>query len=444
MRLSGSRLAVPAVLVVIALACWLPQFGATSGERVSFASPRWYGQGRLEEREGLHILHLRGAPYDIGYQHGVLLRQEIRSRLQDQVFGSLLSGGDTSHLLLLRYARYVDTGLPAEYRDEMRGLADGAGLSYSDVLLLNSYEELISAPIPRQDVRELLLTLPTPFVPHYGSMAILPSQAESPGRESSAEALHLRPTGTFAAFGSATHDGRLLHAVDLSFPEPNLDEILIIVYEPDVGNRVVVVGRPGMVGATMGLNEEQISVVGLASPSQDASLDGVPLPVLLREVLHHAGDIRTALRLIAGGRRTSGYNVLIGDGKPADAQAVEFSAHQYAVFEAENDLLVRTNHYLDPGLSDTQQMVSHTQQEGSRERFDELYEGLYSGYGRLDLLTAVDLLAGEDVADIEDQGMQDCEPVTGILIASSALEIYVVFHPEGKTNALGVKLDEVL
>jgi hypothetical protein len=194
----------------------------------------------------------------------------------------------------------------------------------------------------------------------------------------------------------------------------------------------------------MGLNEEQISVVGLASPSQDASLDGVPLPVLLREVLHHAGDIRTALRLIAGGRRTSGYNVLIGDGKPADAQAVEFSAHQYAVFEAENDLLVRTNHYLDPGLSDTQQMVSHTQQEGSRERFDELYEGLYSGYGRLDLLTAVDLLAGEDVADIEDQGMQDCEPVTGVLIASSALEIHVVFHPEGKTNALGVKLDEVL
>ncbi|NIN63362.1 MAG: hypothetical protein GTO63_01320 [Anaerolineae bacterium] len=443
MRLSG-RLVVPAVLVVIALACWLPQFGAISREGVSSASPRWCGEGRLEVREGLHILHLRGGPYDIGYQHGVLLRQEIRSRLRDQVLGSLLSGGDTSHLLLLRYARYVDSYLPAEYRYEMRGLADGAGLSYSDVLLLNSYEELISAPIPRQDVRELLLTLHAPFMPHYGSVVIPPSQAESPGRESSVEALHHRTLGTFAAFGTATQGGRLLHAVDLSPPEPNLDEILIIVYEPDVGNRVIVVGRPGMVGATVGLNEEQISVVGLASPSQDASPDGVRLPVLLREVLHHAGDIRTSVSLIASGRRTSGYNVLIGDGKPADAQAVELSAHQYAVFQAENDLLVRTNHYLDPDLSETQQIVSQTEQQDSRGRFDEIYEGLYSDYGRLDLLTAVDLLAREHVADIEDQGTQNREPVTGILIASSALEIHVVFHREGKTDVLGVKLDEVL
>ncbi len=184
--------------------------------------------------------------------------------------------------------------------------------------------------------------------------------------------------------------------------------------------------------------------MGLASPSQDASPDGVRLPVLLREVLHHAGDIRTSVSLIASGRRTSGYNVLIGDGKPADAQAVELSAHQYAVFQAENDLLVRTNHYLDPDLSETQQIVSQTEQQDSRGRFDEIYEGLYSDYGRLDLLTAVDLLAREHVADIEDQGTQNREPVTGILIASSALEIHVVFHREGKTDVLGVKLDEVL
>jgi hypothetical protein len=357
---------------------------------------------------------------------------------------SLLSDGDVSHLLLLRYARHIDGYLLDEYRDEMRGLADGAGLSYSDVLLLNSYDELISPPTPRQGMRQILWSLYPPFVPHYGSTNVLPSLAESLGPESNEDAPHYRLGGAFAVFGSATQDGKLLHAVDFSPPLPNLDDILIIEYEPDLGNRVLVVGRPGMVGATMGLNEERVSVVGLASPSQDASLDGVPLPFLLREVLHHAGDIHTSLSLIASGWRTSGYNVLIGDGKPADAQAVELSAHRYAVFEADNDLIVRTNHYLDPGLLETQQISSQTEQEGSKERFDALSQALYNQYGSLDLPRAIDLLAREHVADAESHSMEDRESVIGLIIASSDVEVRVVFHREGKTTSLDVKLDEGL
>lgn len=443
MRLSG-RLVVPLALVLIALSWWLPRFEGTPAERVSLDPARRCGQGELEERDGLQILHLRGAPYDIGYQHGVLLREKIRSRLRDEVLETLLYDTDVSHLLLLRYARHLDGYLPAEYRYELRGLADGAGLSYSDVLLLNSCHELISAPIWRTGIRKLFWSLYPPFVPHHGSTIVLPGPAESPGPRSGEEALYQGLGGAFAAFGSVTQDGKLLHAADLSPPGPDLDEILIMVYEPDLGNRILVVGRPGMVGATIGLNEEQISIVGLASPSQDTSLEGLPLPFLLREALHHAGDIDTSLSIIASATRTSGHNVLIGDGKPADARAAELSAHRHAVFEADNDLVVRTNHYLDPGLLETQHFFSKSEQEDSRQRFDALSQALYSDYGRLDVPTAIALLASEHVADVESYSVEDREPVIGFLIASSDLELQVVFHSEGKTKTLGVRLDEGL
>ncbi len=440
MRLSG-RLVVPLALVVIALSWWLPRFDGTSAEPVSLEPSLRYGQGELEDRDGLQILHVSGTPYDIGYQHGVLLREQIRSRLREEVLETLLYDADVSHLLLLRYARHLDGYLPAAYRYELQGLADGAGLSYSDVLLLNCCHELISAPIWPTGIRKLFWSLYPPFVPHHGSRTVLPAPAEPLFPESAVEALDQGLEGAFAAFGAVTQDGKLLHGADLSPPGPDLGEILIIVYGPEVGNRALVVGRPGMVGATIGLNEEQISIVGLASPSQDTCLEGLPFPFLLREALHEAGDIDTSLSIIASATRTSGHNVLIADGKPPDARAVELSAHRHAVFEADHDLIVRTNHYLDPDLLETQQSSSQLEQEDSKQHFDALSRALYSDYGRVDVPTAIALLASEHVTEVESYSVGDREPVIGFLIAPSDLELHVVFYSEGQTRTLGVSLD---
>ncbi|TKJ30997.1 MAG: hypothetical protein CEE40_02785 [Chloroflexi bacterium B3_Chlor] len=444
MRLSG-RLVVPLIFMVTTLISWLgPRPEATLPEPVTADLVRRYHDGRLEERQGLRILRLTGTPYDMGYQHGVLLRHEIRAGLQDQVFERLMLQGQVSHLLLLHHARRLETYLPSEYRDEMRGLADGAGLSYSDVLLLNSYHDLICEPTPRRGLQELFFSLYPLFIPQMGPRAVLSSAPATVERDSTGNALCHPVGGTFAIFGQGTEDRKLLQGLDFASPAPYLQDLLLILYRPDVGNTFVAVGWPGMVGVTMGLNEERISVAGLPSPSQDASLDGIPLPFLLREVLQYAGDIRTALRLIASAERTTGYNVVIGDGKPADAQALEFSAHQYAIFEADNDLVVRTNHYLDPSLSETQLVSSGGDNESSRARLEELSHLLSSGFGHMDSSSAMNLLKQGHDADRGDYSTGDQERVLGVLIASSDLEVSVVLHPEGRAASLGVKLDEEL
>lgn len=444
MRLSG-RLVVPLIFMVTTLISWLgPRPAATLPEPVTADLVRRHNEGRLEERQGLRILRLTGTPYDMGYQHGALLRHEIRAELQDQVFETLILQDRVSHLLLLQHARHFEGFLPSEYRDELRGLADGAGLSYSDVLLLNSYHDLICESTPRRGLKELFFSLYPLFIPQMGPTAVLSSAAATAEGDSTANALCHPLEGAFAIFGQATEDRKLLLGLDFASPPPYLEDLLLIVYRPDVGNAFVAVGWPGKVGVTIGLNEERISVAGLTSPSQDASLDGIPLPFLLREVLQYAGDIRTAMRLIASAERTTGYNVVIGDGKPADAQALEFSAHQYAVFEAENDLVVRTNHYLDPSLSETQQVSSGSDNETSRARLEALSHVLSRDFGRMDSSSALNLLRQGYNADRGDYGTGDRERVLGVLIASSDLEVSVLLHPKGRAASLSVKLDEEL
>jgi hypothetical protein len=435
------RLVIPLALILFPLLSWLPLSNPTVHEPLSTEVERRYGEGLLEEREGLRILHVKGTPYEIGYQHGVLLRHEIRKGLREQIYGRLILEEDISHLLLLRHARRVDDYLTYEYREEMHGLADGAGISYSDVLLLNSFHDLASQPPPKQEIRDLLLAFYPLFVPPLDSVDLFPPTASS---------LENTPTGgipslpletAFAAFGRATEDGKLLHGLDVASPQPSLGDTLLIVYQPQVGNSFVALAWPGAVGVTIGLNEEKISVAVLASTSQDGSLEGVPLSFILRDVLEYAGDIPTALTLIASVKRTTGNNVVIGDGKPADAQAMEVSAHLYAVFEAEDDLIVRANHYLDPTLSETQQLLPQGEYENSQARFEAMYEELKADYGRLDLSGAINLVGEGHGANEEGQ-----ESVLGAVIASSDLEIWVVsvVQPEGRLVKWSLRLDEEL
>ena len=433
-------------LALLALLSWLPVDIPTAHEPLSSEIEYWYGEGRLEEREGLRILHLEGGPYEMGYQHGVLLRHEIRIGLREQIYQRVILEGGMSHLLLLRYARHVHGYLSSEYREEMRGLAAGAGLSYSDVLLLHSFHELLSHPSPRQTTQGLLLAAYPSFIPPLGPVGILSSGASSPENDSSGSVPSVPLEAAFAAFGAATEDGKLLQGLDFASPELLLEDILLIVYEPQVGNSFVALAWPGMVGVTIGLNEEKISVAELTSHSQDASLEGIPLSFLLREVLEHAGDIPTALRLVASSERTIGHNVVIGDGKPADAQAIEFSAHLYAVFEAENDIVVRTNHYLDPTLSETQQVSAQDQYEGSQTRFGVIWERLDTDYGRLDLSRAISLLSEGRAAAEDSYAAENRESVVGVVIASSDLEVWIVSvtHPEGRVVNRSLRLDEEL
>lgn len=397
-----------------------PEEPAVSG------SSRVYDLGVLKEGE-VPLLHLRGTPYEMGYQQGVLLRQEIRGPVES-LYGELTSDPLP---LLLQEARLL--GIPDEFREEMRGLAQGAGVSYTDILLLNSWPQLVARPRSDEALNELLTTFQPWFPPYIEVRPLFSTPDESPSKWVS-----LSPRVTFALFGEATKSGSLFHGVE---GDMALEGVLLILYEPEVGNAFVSLSGPGLVGVRMGLNEEGISVAQLDVPSLDSSLRGVPLPFTLRQVLQYSGDLPQALRIIASAPRMGGANVVIGDGKPASAAALEVTAHQHALFEAQDDYVVRTGHFLElfafQGEGDT---------KASQER--HLWEDVIRRrYGLLDLEKVLFLLSHQC-----ETGGERCYPkkveeemILGAVMAASEMELWVVsLDPGGAIRRWGFNLLEEL
>lgn len=113
------------------------------------------------------LVELRGAPYDRGLAHGTQLRSKVRSfyatlltnslypylaREQPDI-ASLLSEyqadrykeGRFAYELLLDSAKSVERTLPRAVREELQGIADGSGLTYDQVLVLNTFVDSVLA-----------------------------------------------------------------------------------------------------------------------------------------------------------------------------------------------------------------------------------------------------------------------------------------------------------
>lgn len=441
MRAPG-RLAIPLFLVLIALLPWVSSRAAPPTELATYDADGHCGDGWLEEQNGVRILHLGGTPYEMGYQQGVLLRSEMRDEIRRSVYGSRIQEHQVSHLFLLRLAREIDGRLSSEYRQELAGLAEGAGVSYAQVLLLNIYEDVIAQPWPAESTQDLILSLSPAYLPHFrppqafgGSQAILDDETSEAVSEAVVD-------GAFSVFGAATLDAGLLQVAQFRSPLPSTGELVVVHYQPHTGNSFVTVRRPGAVGLFLGLNEERVAVTALPSPSQDASLAGMPLPFLLREVLQYAGDIPAALGILASAERDTGHNVLVGDGKRPDAKVVECSAHRYAVFDAQADLIARTNHYVDAGLRETQYGFAWWDEDASWEKLEALLGELESDYGSLDASGAVRLVQRLDESEQRGCTEGGGDSVLGVLMDVSELTIELVTCDRSVATGPGLDLDQ--
>ncbi len=297
--------------------------------------------GHYERVSGVHLLCLQGSPYEMGLQQGTLLRDQLRELVKLYLYEHALLEYGPLHPWLLAHARPLERTLPTALRSEMRGLADGAGLSYQDVLLLNTLPDLLALSCASSSSE----SSQSPF----SSDAVVRPVIHCPQNGGAASC------SSFAVWDSATVDGGLLVGHKQDAAEADLlDRYLVVVArQPAQGNAFVSAGLMGMVGVWAGMNEEQVAVLLSSSPSVDLASSGQPPQFLLRQVLERAGDLTQAKRVLLAADRLYGGNVLLGDGKAPGAVAIEMSAHLHAIFETDvgSEPLVRTNHFLDPALA---------------------------------------------------------------------------------------------
>ncbi len=111
-----------------------------------------------------HLI-LEGDAYARGLRHGTLLRSKIRSFHATILTNTLLpylnrehegiasvlpeyrkpryQNGAFSRELLLDSAKELERQIPTAIREELRGIADGSGLPYDDVLVLNTFPDTV-------------------------------------------------------------------------------------------------------------------------------------------------------------------------------------------------------------------------------------------------------------------------------------------------------------
>jgi len=98
--------------------------------------------GWTEERDGVTIIHLNGSNYEMGYQHGFLLKDEIKENMR--MITSFFERRGYPYGVVLEIWDMMKAFLPQEYKDEMQGMADGLGVSFEEVAIYNTWPAVVN------------------------------------------------------------------------------------------------------------------------------------------------------------------------------------------------------------------------------------------------------------------------------------------------------------
>lgn len=309
------------------------------------SSSLYNNSGSLTVDHGWSRLRLRGSPYEMGYQQGTLLGTRIRWLLAEAVYPSLVEAG-VEGPLLAHVVRVAADALPVSVQEEVRGIADGAGVTVADVVVLNLWADLFLIPPQRlmyhvtqnQEARWALnralrddVRLPL----RYGVRLTrhLPRRAPAPWLMSGTQSPRPGSGRALAAWRSATIDQRLWFAAHLD-GYPQGPQPLLVERWPDRGKHTIGVALPGWVGLVAGMNAEGLGLVVIRAPSVDTSLIGVTPPILARQALEDVESSEAALRVLVSRLRTGGAQLLLTDSARSSALALELSARQFRVREA--------------------------------------------------------------------------------------------------------------
>ncbi len=264
--------------------------------------------GTTETRAGLPVLYLHGSYYAMGYQHGSLMRSRIRASVADALKfadrqGKLpLVGSWMARNKLDAAWAAMRPHIPDSYLEEMQGLADGAAVPLKLIQRMHVIADL--APV-------------------RGSFFV----AGVSGSDAT------RRLGALAA-GSMTPDGKLVqaHNLESGIQSDGVKNAAIFVCHPKGRTPFVGFGWLGFAGVVSGVNRNGLSASVIGAESSEESLDGVPVPFLVRRVLEESADLETAVSFVRQGPRTVGYHYLFTDAKTGRAVALETTRQQCAVF----------------------------------------------------------------------------------------------------------------
>ncbi len=277
----------------------------------------------------LKVVHVWGTPHEMGLQYGKAVGADFRAAYETYMHQRV----ELDQHYPLDYQRQCAAAMakhiPQGYVEEMRGVAEGAGVPYEEILLLHTHADMVH------------------FGHEWGKV--------TDGRQRKQESL----CSNFVAFGAATKDGKVYHgrALDWTIKSGIQQYAVLYIAEPKGGVPFAILTYTGAIGGVTGLNAEGITFGEMTSSTSDETLDGLPLFLVCRHILDSCRDLAAVEQFVKTYPGTTGWNFVTAAGKAGDARAFEVDAKHRVVFRpndpAENNpplswpipnALRRTNH----------------------------------------------------------------------------------------------------
>ena len=278
------------LITLLMLPAILPVAGTINGKQIIYSTMHsdMLDGGWIEIVDGIKVLHISGSYYNMGYQHGYLLKDEIRENLRAQLI--YFEDHNYPYDKILSTWVIMSEYLPSEYKEELQGMADGSGLSFNDIAVLNTMPALFN---------------------------------------------HMFSCCEISIWGDATVDGKLFHVRSLDWslniidPETGTnahENIVLFVRNPENRYGSVYPEFAGDITAWSGVNDQGIAVGEDTCLTYDTTFLGICPAFRMRMVLDRA-DSADEARDILVSNRTCGTNFVLSDGKVPVGYAFDQTAN---------------------------------------------------------------------------------------------------------------------
>jgi isopenicillin-N N-acyltransferase-like protein len=266
--------------------------------------------------EPFPLIEISGPPHERGLQYGRLAADRIRkgaSHYFAQLKELSLDAGGVAELVR-DYLPVIEAFEPT-YIEEMHGIAEGAGVPFEDIVLLNARTEILKLAKP-----EIRARLKTPDEPDgCTGLVVLPQ---------------------------ASGAGRLIHAQNWDWKRECAETAVVLKVCRDDGPDLMTFTEAGALGRC-GFNAVGIAITAnYLECDRDYRQVGVPLALIRRKVLE-SEHVALAMRTVYCTRKSAANNMIVSH---REGVAIDFECAPDETFQVYPDrgLLVHANHFVSP------------------------------------------------------------------------------------------------
>ncbi|MEM6447225.1 MAG: C45 family peptidase [Cyanobacteria bacterium P01_D01_bin.123] len=300
----------------------------------------------------LPFLHVCGSDYEMGWQQGVAWKALLHE-FADRFYNQLACGVGYwlfRHILPPRLY-HLWTFVPQNLQAEMQGLAAGAELPLTDVLLINFFDDVLN-----------LMEL--------GWATACSTTAVRTDRD---RVVVGRNLDYYGPVGQIARPFQV--AVRRSPAAPDRHTSLTV-------------GMVGHVGVLTGLNTAGLSLGTMTAMTREQTWHGLGVSLIYRDILDRCPTVPAALEHFHRYQPVQGNSLLLAD--TTTAARVQFTSQRSRITHLAEEPLIGTNHFLDIELAASRSALhDRTLARGSHQRYSRLCQLVRTGTTIADLLASL-------------------------------------------------------